>query len=76
LSYSYNLKVPESNEWQYQCIKLSDFLNAGLKLADPKKIFTMGIDYQSSTSGPQTVAGAVDLIIITKGAPLFPKLVK
>lgn len=75
-SYSYNLKVPESNEWQYQCIKLSDFLNAGLKLADPKKIFTMGIDYQSSTAGPQTVAGAVDLIIITKGEPLFPKLVK
>ncbi len=76
-SYTYNIKKFEvNNKWQYFSVKLSDILFKGFQIENPTNISTFGIDYGNKDAGPQTFDAAVDLIMITKGAPLFPKLVK
>ncbi|MEY5048719.1 MAG: hypothetical protein RLZZ175_2078 [Bacteroidota bacterium] len=75
-SYISNIAPSPNKDWQYYSIKMSDFKLDGKSIQDPTKITFLGLDYQSKDAGPKKVEAALDLIIITKGEPLFPKLVK
>ncbi len=76
-SYVYNIKKFDvNNKWQYVSVRLSDFLYKGFQIDDPSNISTFGIDYGNKDAGPQTFEATIDMMIITKGEPLFPKLVK
>lgn len=75
-SYTTNIAPEANKDWQYYSIKMSNFKLDGNSIVDPTKITFFGVDYQSKDAGQQKVEAALDLIIITKGAPLFPKLVK